>query len=211
MPRPLSRPSRDEVPPEDRADYDAALAHWFAAPGSDSGIAEPDPTRANHLWAAALMHSPRFASHRAEAGRLLRTAPDREGSFTHPDREWVGMVLAVHLGTNVIQAIHVPAALAVGVRPEAIRAVYARRDEDLSERERLLADYVRQVVDGTVTDECFDRVQEILGTRGIVEYTYYITMIFTVYRQVQAFGARDFTDDEILEILDDAEQRMATL
>jgi alkylhydroperoxidase/carboxymuconolactone decarboxylase family protein YurZ len=209
MPRPLSRPSRDEVSPEDRADYDAALAYWFA-PAADSGIANPDPGAANHLWAAAMMHSPSFSLHRAEGSRLLRTAPDREGSFSHSDREWVGQVLAVHLGTNVIQAVHVPDAVAVGVRPEAIRAVYAGLDEALSGRERLLADYVRQVVDGTVTDYSFDAVEEILGTRGVVEYTYYITMIFTVYRQVQAFGGRDFSDDEILEILRDAEQRTAT-
>lgn len=209
MPRPLSRPSRDDVPPEDRDDYDAALAYWFA-PAADSVIREPDAGAANHLWATAMMHSPRFSLHRAEGSRLLRTAPDREGSFSHPDREWVGQVLAVHLGTNVIQAVHVPDAVAVGVRPEAIRAVYAGRHEALSERERLLADYVRQVVDGRVTDASFDAVEEILGSRGVVEYTYYITMIFTVYRQVQAFGARDFTDDEILEVLGDAEQRMAT-
>jgi hypothetical protein len=202
MPRPLAPPSRDDFAPEDRDLYDGALGYWSAMfLDDDHADLSVSP------WAAALMHSPRFALHRSELSTLLRTAPDREGSFSHSDREFVGMVIGTHLKTNAVSAIHASDAVAVGVRPEAIEALYAGRDEDLTEHEAALATFIRQVIDGTVTDSAFDDMQQRLGTRGLVEYTYYITMIWTVMRQVQAFGTREPTDADVLDAVRTPKER----
>ena len=199
MPRPLAMPRRDEIDPQDLEAYDRALTHWTRTLSPDGSILNP--------WARAMLHSPRFAEQRAELSRLLRTAPDRGGTFSHSDREWVGQVLSVHLQSNTIQLVHVPDAVAVGVRPDAIRALYARQDAGLTDDERLLATFVREVADGTVTDESFDAIERRLGSRGVVEYTFYITMIITVYRQAQAFGWPEPSDAEILQVLERTERR----
>ncbi len=196
MPRPLAPPTRDDVDPEDRADYDTALRYWSAMfVTGDAVDISVSP------WASAMMHSPRFSVARSQLSTLLRTAPDRAGTFSHADREFVGMVIGRHLKTNAVSAIHASDAVAVGVRPEAIQALYAGRDEDLTEHERSLAVFIREVVDGRLSDSSFDDMQRRLGTRGVVEYIYYITMIWTVMRQVQAFGATEPSDEEVLQIV----------
>jgi hypothetical protein len=43
-----------------------------------------------------------------------------------------------------------------------------------------LATFIREVVDGSLSDTSFDDAQQRLGTRGVVEYIYCITMILTV-------------------------------
>jgi hypothetical protein len=193
MPRPLAPPSRNDVDPVDQEVYDEALGYWsrmFATDGADLSISP---------WASAMMHSPRFALQRSELSTLLRTAPDRPGSFSHSDREFVGMVIGTHIKCNIVSAIHAADAVAVGVRPEAIEALYHNRDHDLTEHELALATFIRSVVDGNLTDAGFDDMERRLGTRGVIEYIYYITMIWTTMRQVQAFGAPESSDADVLD------------
>ena len=118
-----------------------------------------------------LLHSPPFAANRQDISSLVRVAGERDNSYSHADREFVDQVLAVELGTNVVQRLHVPDAIAVGVRIEAIDALRAGDDDALTDDERLLATYIRQVVGGTVDDETWDAMELRLGTRGLVEYT----------------------------------------
>lgn len=198
MPRPLPAPARDQVAAEERSAYDTVVAR-FREPGWISEDGEPrlDP----HF--GTLLHSPPFAEFRAQLSSLVRTAGERDNTYSHADREFVDQVLAAHLGTNVVQRRHIPDGLAAGVRIEAIDALRAGDDTALTEDERLLATYIRQVVDGTVDDATFDALQERLGTRGLVEYTFFITVLQMTMRMYQAFGCEDPSDADIDRLLEE--------
>lgn len=199
MTRPLAAPSRQDIESADLASYDEAMDYWGAMFTSAGG--DPDPVALSEAnpWAAAMLHSPPFALQRSQLSTLLRAAPDRAGSFSHAEREWVGMVLAAELGTYGVALIHAAEAVRVGVRPEAIEAVLMVDGEGLTAPELLTATFIRQVVGGGVQDETFDSMTAHLGTRGVVEYIYYITMIWTVVRQFQAFGGGEARPDEVVE------------
>lgn len=203
MPRPLPAPIRDQMADSDLPAYERAIAYWggmFVAPD-----ASPEEIGRANPWAAALLHSPRFAAQRAELSDLLRTAPDRPGSFSHADREWVGMVLAAHTRSYGVAAIHAAEAVRVGVPPTSIEALFAGDTDRLSSTERLTARYIRAVADGVTSDVDFDAMQAHLGTRGTVEYTYYITMIWTVIRQFQVFGGAESTPAQVIDLARQAE------
>ena len=59
--------------------------------------------------------------------------------------------------------LHVPDAVAAGVRLEAIEAIRYGHEEDLTEDEQLLARYIRQLVSGTVDDETFAAMSARMG------------------------------------------------
>lgn len=194
MPRPPMSPARNSFPSDEREAYDYVVRRFVTG---DRSVEEVDP---GHFW-GALLHSPPFAANRQALSSLVRTAGEKEGSFSHHDRELADQVLAHELRTNVVQRTHVPDAMAVGVRIEAIEALRAGRDDDLTAEERLVATYCRQVVSGRVTDETYDAMEERLGTRGLVEYTMFITMLQATMRTMQAFACPEPTDAEIDAII----------
>lgn len=186
MSRPPVAPDRDSLPPGELDDYDMVIDR-----------------NAGKLWGelppyhAALLNSPPFGAALNRLGRVARMAAERPGTYSHADREFVDQVLSAHWGTNVVLGMHIPDALAVGVRPEAIDALRARREEDLTEDEALLAGFIRQVVDGAVTDELYGRIEERLGGHGVVEYTIFIAFLQMTIRLFQAFGIPAPTSGEI--------------
>jgi hypothetical protein len=204
MSRPLPPPLPEELGTADRDAFNRALGYWVPVSNASDNAA-PDVSSLNP-WSRTLLHSPPFALHRAQLSSLVRTAGERQGTYSHADREMVDMVLAPYLKTNVVQKTHIPDAIAVGVRPEAIEALYEGRDDDLTADERLLTTYIRQVVDGKVDDETFDAITARLGTRGVVEYTYFITVLWMTMRQFQAFGCDDPTDDEMLSLVSEIKE-----
>jgi alkylhydroperoxidase family enzyme len=147
------------------------------------------------------LNSPQFAAALAQVGTIVRKAGDREGTYSHADREFVDQVLAAEWHTNVVQRTHVPDALSAGVRLEAIEALRARRDADLTDDERLLATYARQVVSGSVGAETYAAMERRLGTRGLVEYTIFIAFLQLTIRLYQALGLPDPPDEEIDRML----------
>jgi hypothetical protein len=189
MPRPPIPPSREEVPEHEREAYDMVMQRSAGKFGS----LPP--------YHAALLASPPFGAALNQLGRLARTAGERPDTYSHADREFVDQVLSADWGTNVVQRLHVPDALAVGVRPEAIEALRSRHEERLTEDERLLAGYIRAVVNGTVTDAAYEAIERRLGSRGAVEYTIFIGFLSMTIRLFQAFGMPDPDDDEIAELL----------
>jgi hypothetical protein len=193
--RPLAPPERVDLAGEETAIYDRLVERM-------GSVDENGQPRFGCFW-GTLLHWPAYAANRADLSSLVRTAGEREGTYSHSDREFVDQVLAVHLGTNVVQRLHLPDALAAGVRLEAIEALFAGRDSDLTEDERLLATYIRQVVDGTVDDVTWARMVHRLGARGAVEYTIFITVLLSTMRQYQAFGCEDPPQAEIDGLLQD--------
>jgi hypothetical protein len=150
---------------------------------------------------AALLNSPPLGAGLNAIGRLVRTAGERDDTFSHADRELVDQVLSADWRTNVVLGIHIPDAVAVGVRIEAIEALRDGREEELTDDERLLATYIRQVVTGTVQDETFAAIEQRLGTRGAVEYTVFVAFLMCTIRLFQAFGVPAPSDEEVAEMI----------
>jgi len=190
MPRPPLPPDRDELPESDRPAYDQIVERNTLKFG---GTLPP--------YHAALLNSPPFGAALNELGRLARRAGERAGSFSHAEREFVDQVLSLDWGTNVVQRLHLPDALAVGVRPEAIAALRGRREQELTADERELAGYIRAVANGTVTDAAYAAIEQRLGRRGAVEYTIFIAFLMMTIRLFQAFGLPDPSDEEIDALL----------
>jgi hypothetical protein len=148
------------------------------------------------------LNSPLVADAISELGVIMRTRGERPDSYAHADREWVDIVLGLHIGWNVVPWGHSLDAVAVGVRPEAIKAVRDGKDDDLTDRERLLADHIRRVADGRVTTESYEAVQGELGVRGAVDYTACVGWLLLTMRLMCAFGVRDKTPAELDERID---------
>jgi hypothetical protein len=193
MSRPPAMPDRESFPEEERAAYDAI------ADRSRGKFATVTP------YNQVLLNSPPFGAALAELGRLARTAGEREGTYSHADRELVDQVLSADWGTNVVLGLHIPDALSAGVRLQAIRALRTGHEDDLSEDEHLLARYVRAVVGGTMTDELYGAMVERLGPRGTVEYTIFIAFLQLTIRLWQAFGMDDPSDEDIARLIDELE------
>jgi alkylhydroperoxidase family enzyme len=151
----------------------------------------------------AVLNSPPYARAQLRAAFALRSVGNREGSYSHHDREWVDQVLSHELDCLLVLSSHTRDAVAVGVRPEAIEALWEGRDEDLTVRERLLARYIRQVANGRVDDATFSAVRDELGLRGIVEYTAFIGHLTIVLRMHQAFDVPGDLDsrEELLALV----------
>jgi hypothetical protein len=194
----LSQPARSEF--DDREDlegFDAVVERRRRI--GMAGEEQETPDLGEYF--GAMVNSPRLCALAAGMGTFVRTAGERPGSYSHADREFVDQVLSVDFGTNVVQKLHVPDAVAAGVRLEAIEALRQDREEDLNEDERLLARFIRQVVGGDVDDETFAAIQARLGTRGVVEYAGFILWLQWTIRMTQALGGEDPPDEEINRIV----------
>jgi alkylhydroperoxidase family enzyme len=193
MPRPLKPPPRENVPEGDRADYDLVVSRqrrlWEDAP------------RNSDAYFGALLNSPTIAAALATLGRVMREGQVR-GTYSDADRELVDMVLSVDFEYRAILALHIPDAIAVGVRLEAIEALWHRREGDLTDDERFLVAYIRGVATGAVEDRQFDALTERMGERGAVEYSAFIAFLIMTFRLWQALGVPDPSAAEIDGMLD---------
>jgi hypothetical protein len=203
MPRPITTPARTAVPPDEVPVYDRIIAQFGGLAANAASEQDPGP------FYGPLLNSPQWAANRAQLSTLIRTAGERGDSYSHFDREWADQVLAVHLRTNIVLRTHLPDAIAVGVRVEAIEALRAGRDSDLNEDELLLARFIRQVVDGELTDEVFSALEQRIGTRGVVEYIMFVTTLAATMRQIQAFGGSAPSDEDVEKVLDDFKRGIA--
>ncbi len=193
MPWPPRQPTRDEIRIEDLAAYADVLSR--AWPRQDE-----DPEAYAGFFGRLLL-APRMAAHLSGLGSAMRTNSNREDSYSHADREWVDQVLTVRLKSNVLQKMHLPDAVAVGVRPEAIAALRAGRDDNLSADERQLTAFIDRVLGGTMTSEVWEGLEARMGERAVVEYAIAVMYIATGIRLYQAVGMPDPTDEEVDDLL----------
>lgn len=196
MTRLLPLPDRESIPPEELEDYDRCLQRAVNARADRPAEGLPP-------YFSALLNSPPLAAGLMDMGRIVRQRGLHEGTYTHAQRELVDQVLATDWKTNVVQLTHVPDGLAVGVRLEAIDALRAGHEEELDDEERLLADHIRRVVGGTVTDESYARIEEHMGRSGALEYTIFIGFLMMTIRLNQALGVPDPPDEEIDRMLEE--------
>jgi hypothetical protein len=134
-------------------------------------------------------------------GTLVRQGELR-GSYTDAERELVDVVLGTDFSYNGIHTVHLPDAIAVGVRPEAIAAIRSGDESALTPDERQIADYARQVVSGGVTDESYAAMSARMGERGALEFTVFVGFLLMTFRLWQALGVPDPTDSEIDRLME---------
>jgi hypothetical protein len=182
--------------PEDLEAYDAVVRRRVAMGMTEPSGQAADVPDLGQYW-NGLINSPRLCALAARMGTFIRTAPERPGSYSHADREFVDQVLSADFETNILQRVHVPDAVAAGVRVEAIEALHHGREEQLTEDEQLLARFIRQVVAGTVDDDTFSLAQQRLGVRGLVEYAGLVLWLQWIMRMMQVSGIDDPTDREV--------------
>jgi hypothetical protein len=201
-----SLPAPDDVRPEEREAYDRVVERQASYRYDEFtkllGSATPSlPGTEIQPYFAALLNSPLIADHISELGVVYRTRGAAPGSYSHADREWIDMVLAVELDMNFICFAHVLDAVAQGVRAEAVRALLDGRDDRLDADELVLTQYIRQVVRGTVTPESWAAIVERIGVRGAVEFTCFVTHLQMTIRLQQAFGVQDVTRAQLDELV----------
>jgi hypothetical protein len=176
--------------PEDLEAYDAVVkrrgAMKMTGDGDDVGE-----------YFGALLQSPVMCGIAARMGTFVRTAGEREGTYTHAQREFVDQVLSNDWKTNVVMGLHVPDAVAAGVRLEAIEALRFGHEDDLDGNERLLARFIRHAVNGTMDDDTFAGVRELMGDRGLVEYAGFVLWLQWIIRMMQLLGVDDPPDEQI--------------
>jgi 4-carboxymuconolactone decarboxylase len=188
LPRP---PAAADVSAEERADHDRVVERTSRVHGLD-GIAA--------TYFGALLQSPPLAATLVRFGTGIRQGQLR-GTYTDAERELMDIVLAVELGDNAVLAVHIPDAVAVGVRLEAIAAVIERREDDLTDDERQLAEYARAFVAGTVDDASYAAIRDRFGDRGAVEFTILLGFLLMTIRLWQALGVPQPSAEEISALL----------
>jgi hypothetical protein len=147
--------------------------------------------------------SPMIALALNRTGIAVTKRHSRPGSYGPYEHEMIDEVLSFALGHWGLLRLHVPNAVASGVRIEAIEALRDGRDEDLDDYERQLAQFVRQVIGGTVTDESWAGMRDKLGSdKAVVEYTFHILLLNTHVRLLQAFDAPDVSREELDTMLE---------
>lgn len=188
MHRLTTRPTGDDFEGEERKAYDLLAGRWnITRQYGATGEPKPDPLMAlspvvGWAWMARTL--------------AVGKCQGQPGSFTAYHHELATITASFHGGYNDFLGLHVPLALAAGVRPEALVAIREGRDGDLADDERAIVSFVRGVLDGTVDDAGFEAVRERIGTeRGVLELTSLILNIFVRMRTTQVFGGGGLVSD----------------
>jgi hypothetical protein len=180
-------PALDEIQADEREDADRVLERTSRVHGLDGPAFQ---------YFGALLNAPPLAAALADLGTQVRRGMLR-GTYTDAERELMDIALAVALGSNAILPIHIPDALAVGVRPEAIAALLEHDDDALSADELALVQYARQFIDGAVTDASYAELTNRFGVRGAVEFTVLLGFLLMTIRLWQAFGVSEPSAEEV--------------
>lgn len=175
-------PDRDSIPTAELPEYDAVIAR-------QKSLWSGSPLNSDRYF-GALLNSPPLAGAMAELGRLVRTS-SRRGAFSDADREFVDMALGCEFDYWTIPLLHLPDALAVGVRLESIQALVDGEHDRLPDGDRQLLSFVLATARGTMTDELFDAVRHRFGQRGVVEYSVFIGFLTCIFRLWQCLGVPD--------------------
>jgi hypothetical protein len=195
------QPDPDSVRADERAAYDAVIdrqiSYGYLEPQPGYEVARARETAAGPYF-GALLASPIIAYHLSELGAFYRSRGETPDSFAHKDREWIDIVLGHEIGFNMWP--HTADGMAVGVRPEAIVALYENRDEDLLPDERLLADYIRAYYRGNAGAAMFRDIVEHFGSeRTAIEWIAFIGHLMLTLSLCQAFTEDRTSDEEIVE------------
>jgi hypothetical protein len=201
-------PPRDEVREDELPAYDRVIAQQkaydyvpFVKTFLHDDVRDAFPGDRLQPYFAAMLNSPLISAGMSNLGVVYRTRGEFPDGMQHADREWVDMVLCDELECFWVLYVHAPDAAAVGVRPEAILAMVEGRYDDLTAVEREKDEFIRAVIRGTMTEERYRSMDELVGTRAAVEITCFTGHLIKTIRLMQAFGVPDTTREHLVEWL----------
>lgn len=196
MPRPPKQPMKCDF--TDPAD----IAAWQESVRRRTGDPVPDEFDLGQLF-GSLAVSPQACAIANQMGMFVRDAGERENTYTHAQRELVDQVLARDWNMNHVQVMHIKDAISAGVRMEAIKALRYHHEEDLDEEERLLVNFIRRVVTRSVDNETWNAVEQLMGPRGVVEYTVFVLWLQWLFGWIKAINQPEPSDAEIDKLIAD--------
>ena len=181
----LELPNRDALPENERAEFDVILARERRKVASLAG--EDAPFHASPLY-VGLLQSPELARLIAELTSFFMLGEAR-GSYSDRQRELVDIVLTAELQTALVAFMHVSDAVGVGIDPDDLEAILDGDHERLVSEDRTLADHIRAVARGCITEPSYAAVAALMGARAAAEYTAFIGCKLMLMRTIQAFTA----------------------
>lgn len=149
-----------------------------------------------------LRHSPEHALALWAMGTAIMKQQDKPGTWTAYEHEWIDEVLALDAGHYALLDIHLPLAVAAGLRLDAIEALRDHHEEDLTDDERQIVSFIRGVRDGNLSDDVYAGMRERLGSdRGVVEYAAFVLNLNTHVRLMQAFDLPTMTREDLDQMI----------
>lgn len=194
MPRPIGQPPRSQFTDP------AELAAYADVVSRAKAMGVPDPEAFTPYY-GQLLHSPLLSAALSSIGKVVRAAGDRGDSYTHAQREWVDQVMALELNTEQVQPMHLPDALSAGVRIEAIEALRAGRDHELTAEERLLTNFIRKTVRGEMDDATWNALEQSMGQRGVVELATFTLYLQMTIRLIQCLNPTTAPTREEIDVM----------
>jgi hypothetical protein len=190
-------PQRSEVPEEELAIYDKMVT---VIPGLLE-LMEGRGRGATAIWGGLLI-SPRCSEALWNAGGAALKQYNKPNTWTPYLHEWIDLVLSVATGVYVMQEEHTPNAVASGIRIEAVEALCAGRDEDLTNDELEIVTFIRRCIDGDMTDDSWKSMRRRIGSeRGVVEYVWFIMDLLIHFRLCQIFDAPGMSEAEHRDLI----------
>ena len=195
MSRMPMRPDREDVPADERADYDFIVGRFATVDLAETTTVQDEFD--------ALLVSPPLAAGLSRFGKSFMKLGGRPGTWSFADHEFIDCVLALELGYHGFLAFHAPQAVSEGVRIDAIEAVRRGELERLTPDELLSVEFIRATARGEMDDELWKRMYERFGSeRGVAEYTFFILFLQLHIRLHQAFDIPQFTIAELDRMLE---------
>jgi hypothetical protein len=191
---------RSAIPEDALPDYDRAIT-FVTKYGEDNAVARARPLVDGRPYAydyrVAWTNAPRLAMSLIDAAYTVNAYQGQPGWFSNADHEWIDLVLGFDSGYWVFHAGHTANALSSGVRVEAIEALRDGREQELTDDERQVIDFIRAVRDGTMSDEIWQGMIDRLGTlRGTIGLAYLVCILWTIMRMFGAFGVAAIEEGE---------------
>lgn len=181
-------PSRSDFAESERTHFDYMMERIQSGFGPTVEQVDGEPYGAPHFRAMTV--SPVLAVQLSKLGYAVMSRQDQPQSFTQADHEMIDLVLPLDSGYWAFLAGHTPAAIAGGIRIEAIRALRDHREELLTADEQQVVQFIRAVRDGAVSDDAWGAMAQRIGSeRGVIEFVYLICLLIFHHRFCWAVGA----------------------
>jgi hypothetical protein len=195
---------RSQISEDELALYDKMVALPVKEPNTAlrvKGYGKPHP-KSTSGYPAMMASPPLYAAWRTLAPTFIRG--QAAGRFSSTDHDIVDLVLSFDSGHWGLLPQHTFFFIAGGGRFELIEALRDGHEEALTEDERKLVQFIRQVAAGTVTDESWDWMKKRLkgNERGLLEFVFMVLYLQVHVRLMQAYEIPAITPQEYDEVLD---------
>lgn len=193
---PPKLPDPADILPEENDAYNFMLSRVRGAQEANIGIIDGEPYGAAYF--RALANSPVIGEALGRLGSSAMELPGNPNTLSAADHEFIDAIIAFDSGYTWLMAGHAPLAIKAGVRLEALEALRAGRENELTDDERDQVQFTRAIRDGTMTAELWERLSTRLGSeRGAIEYSFFVLLVLLNHLLARAMGTPDMSPEEM--------------